>query len=597
MSGIPEDVIERVRDAADIVEVIGEYVELKRTGSDYRGPCPFHGGAHRNFAVIPKKQMFYCFVCHEAGDVFSFLMKRTGLEYPAAVREIAGRCGISIPERQRSGPDPREPLFSAVSVAGDWYAKRLRDADDAEIARRYLAKRGLDVEKLGPLGLGYAPKGNDFIDAMGRLGIEDNVLLEAGLAVKREDGGIRPRFWNRVLFPIRDLRGWIVGFGGRVIGSGEPKYLNSPESQIFHKGRLLYNLHEAKAAVRRAERAVVVEGYFDVLRLIEVGVEEVVAPLGTALTVDQAKLLKRYTSSVVVLYDCDAPGLRATFRAADELLRAGLRVAVATPPEGQDPDTVAAQGGGEAIAALLDDSIDVLERELQLLERKGWLGTLSGRRRALDRLLPTIRAAVDPVTRDLYIGRAAEALGVSRESVAHEADRGAVVRSRRSRGGVAGDGERGPGYRDPRATPERELLRVMLHAPEWRNRIEELLPAVHLKEPEGGLLTMLAATGVDTSASELLIGVEGEARVLVAELIEQGLGEDNVDAIVDGAVDRLKTRGIAARKRAVERQMTLAPEKEKRELLREKEVLTKESQQLGTSEWNVIRRGGKGSAG
>ncbi len=596
MSGIPEDVIERVRDAADIVEVIGEHVELKRTGSDYRGPCPFHGGAHRNFAVIPKKQMFYCFVCHEAGDVFSYLMKRSGLEYPAAIREVAGRYGISIPERQSGGPDPREPLFTAVSVAGEWYAKRLRESDDAGAARSYLAKRGFDLEKLGPLGLGYAPRGNEFIEAMARLGIENKVLLEAGLAVEREEGGIRPRFWNRVLFPIRDLRGWPVGFGGRVLGNGEPKYLNSPESQIFHKGRLLYNLHDAKPAIRKSEQAVVVEGYFDVLRLIEVGVEGVVAPLGTSLTADQAKLLKRYTTSVIVLYDSDAAGLRATFRAADELLRAGLRVSVATLPEGQDPDTLAAEGGADAVDTLLSDAIDVLERELQLLERKGWLGTLSGRRRALDRLMPTIRAASDPVTRDLYVSRTAEALGVSRESVGREAESGAA-RMDLTRSRVSRDQDRQHGYRDLRASPERELLRVMLHAPEWRDRIEEALPTVGLKEPEGELLAMVAATDADTQGSDLLNGVEGEARVLFAELIEQGLGEMNVDAIVGGALDRLKGRKIAAKKRAVEREMTVVPEEEKVELLRKKVALNRESRELGIFEWNVIRRGGKGSEG
>ncbi len=596
MSGIPEDVIERVRDTADIVEVIGEHVELKRTGSDYRGPCPFHGGAHRNFAVIPKKQMFYCFVCHEAGDVFSFLMKRSGLEYPAAIREVAGRYGISIPERPTGGPDPREPLFTAVSVAGEWYAKRLRESDDAGAARSYLAQRGFDLEKLGPLGLGYAPRGNDFVEAMTRLGIENKVLVEAGLAVEREEGGIRPRFWNRVLFPIRDLRGWPVGFGGRVIGNGEPKYLNSPESQIFHKGRLLYNLHDAKPAIRKSEQAVVVEGYFDVLRLIEVGVEGVVAPLGTSLTGDQAKLLKRYTTSVIVLYDSDSAGLRATFRAGDELLRAGLRVSVATLPEGQDPDTLAAEGGADAVDALLRDAIDVLEREIQLLERKGWLGTLSGRRRALDRLMPTIRAANDPVTRDLYLSRTAEVLGVSRESVGREVESGAgridLTRSRVSR-----DSDRLPGYRDLRASPERELLRVMLHAPEWRVRIEEALPTVSLREPEGELLAMVAATDADTQGSDLLNGVDGEARVLFAELIEQGLGETNVDAIVGGALNRLRSRKIAAKKRAVEREMTVVPEEEKVALLRKKVALNRESRELGTSEWNVIRRGGKGSEG
>jgi DNA primase len=587
-----------VRDTADIVEIIGEHVELKRTGTDYRGPCPFHGGKHRNFAVIPRKQMFYCFVCHEAGDVFTFFMKRLGMEYPTAVREVARRCGISIPDRPTGGPDPREPLFSAVSVAGEWFTRRLLEADDAGPARTYLEQRGVPLEKAGPLGLGYSPKGNEFLDAMKTLGVTGEILLQAGLTVKREDGSIRPRFWNRLLFPIHDLRGRIVGFGGRVLGEGEPKYLNSPESQLFHKGRLLYNLHEAKHAIRRAERAVIVEGYFDVLRLVEAGIEEVVAPLGTSLTEHQANVLKRYTKNVTLLYDSDPAGLRATFRAADEFLRASLRVSIATLPLGQDPDTLAQQGGAAVIRQLMEDAIDVLERKLQLLERKGWLGTLSGRRKALDRIVPTIRAAADPVTRDLYVSRTAEALGVSGESVRREAETG-----RRGSGPVSATSRASAARADStpssaRAIPERELLRVMLHAPEWRQRIGDLVPETgSLHQPEGELIQLVAGAEPDTRAHEFLSFTEGNKRMLVAGLIDQGLGEGNVDAIVEGALNRLENRPLRERKRAVSREIAVAAEDEKIRLLEEKTALSRESRKLNTSEWNVIRRGGDTGAG
>ncbi len=599
MSIIPDEVIEQVRDAADMVEIIGEHVTLKRTGTDYRGPCPFHGGAHRNFAVIPKKQMYYCFVCHEGGDVFTFFMKRLGMEYPTAVREVARRCGISIPERSTGGPDPREPLFSAVSVAADWYAKRLREADDARTARDYLTKRGFDTERSALLGLGYSPKGNEFLDAMSVLGIAVDVLLEAGLAVKRDDGTVRPRFWNRLLFPIHDLRGRIVAFGGRVLGDGEPKYLNSPDSQVFHKRQLLYNLHAAKHAIRKAERAVVVEGYFDVLGLADAGVEEVVAPLGTSLTADQARLLKRYTHTVILVYDSDVPGLRATFRAADELLRAGLRVIVATLPQGEDPDSLARTGGEKVVRALLDDGLDVLERKIQILDLKGWLGTLSGRRRALDRLLPTIRAAADPVTLDLYIDRTAEALGVAPESVKRESEISRrMAPDRRSPAG-SDSPDRSPRDQEfKRVTPERELVRVMLHAPQWRMRILELLPAdAEITEPERAVLGLLTNADPDVSGGEILQLVEGEARTLVETLLARGLGEVKVDAIVDGALARLDQRPITARKRALARRITVASESEKLELLREKVALSHEARKLKTPEWNVLRRGGKGSAG
>ncbi len=589
---IPEELIEQVRDAADVVSLIGEHVPLKRTGTDYRGSCPFHGGTHRNLAVIPRKQMFYCFVCHEGGDVFTFYMKKLGMDYPTAVREVARRVGIEIPDRPTGGPDRREPLYSAVGVAAEWYAARLRDGADAAEARTYLKTRQLDLEALAPLGLGFAPRGNAFLDAMHAVGLTDPVMFEAGLLVKRDDGSLRPRFWGRLLFPIHDLRGRIVGFGGRVIGEGEPKYLNSPESEVFHKGRLLYNLHDAKHAIRKAERAILVEGYFDVLRLVETGIEHVVAPLGTGLTPDQAQLLKRFTGHVVLLYDSDAAGLKATFRTADEFLRAGLRVTVATLPPGEDPDTLAAGGGRKAVDAVLHDAVDVCERKLQLLERKGWLADLSGRRRALDRLLPTLRAASDAVTRDLYISRVAEALGVSRQTVERE---------------VAGGGGSEVGGRvpaPPRAAPaarpagpggpERELLRVMVREPRWRPRIvEQLDEAVVLREPEGALIRLLATTPESQPVGELLSGLDGESRVMLAAVLADAWGALDVDAIVAGAINKLSSRGVDARLRELQRRMVVAPESEKAGLASEVDVLSRQASQLDPGRWNVIRKGGR----
>ena len=421
MSMIPEEIVEQVRDSADLISIIGEAVELKRTGSDYRGPCPFHGGTHRNFAVIPKKGRYYCFVCHESGDVFTWLMKRLGMDYPTAVREVARKVGIVIPENSaRAGPDPLEPLFGAVAVAQDWFTRQLVESGEAREAREYLQRRDLPVETAALHGLGYAPQGKLFLTAMAELGLEQRVLVEAGLAAVRDDGAVTPRFRGRLLFPIHDLRGRAVGFGGRLLGPGEPKYLNSPENPIFHKGRQLYNLHLAKGAIRKAESVILVEGYFDVLRLVLAGVEHVVAPLGTALTADQASLLRRFAPSATLLYDSDQAGLRATFRAGDELLRHGIRVRVATLPPGEDPDTLVKAGGAAALEPILHDAMDLIERKIRLLELKGWFEGVDHQREALDRLLPTIRAASDSLTKELYLSRVAERSGIRREALERE---------------------------------------------------------------------------------------------------------------------------------------------------------------------------------
>jgi DNA primase len=482
---IPDETIEQVRDSADIVGLIGESVQLKRTGADYRGSCPFHGGTHRNFAVIPKKGRYYCFVCHESGDVFSWLMKRFGMDYPSAVREVARRTGILIPDRpDRAGPDPHEPLYGAVAAAHDWFTRQLLELPDAKLAREYLEGRDIPRDTAALLGLGYAPVGKLFLTAMAELGIDERVLLQAGLAAQRDDGQVSPRFRGRLLFPIHDLRGRAVGFGGRLLGPGEPKYLNSPETEIFHKGKQLYNLHLAKMPIRKEETVILVEGYFDVLRLVLAGVEHVVAPLGTALTADQAILLKRFVKEATLLYDSDRAGLQATFRAGDELLRHGFRVRVATLPPGEDPDTLVKKGGVEALEPVLRDAIDLFERKIQLLERAGWFEGFDRRRDAVDRLLPTIRAAADPITRELYLSLASQRSGVSKDVLEDELRQGRVGQGS---GTVARADRASPGAAPPagrtRNNPETKLLSALIAAPDWIAKAREEIAPTLLEIP------------------------------------------------------------------------------------------------------------------
>lgn len=473
---IPDELIEQVRDSVDLVSLIGETVDLRRTGSDYRGPCPFHGGQHRNFAVIPRKGRFYCFVCKAAGDVFTWYMKRTGMDYPTAVREAARKAGIVIPEGPaREGPDPREPLFQAVSVAHDWFVRQLREAPDAEDARQYLAGRGLDLDTVGPYELGYAPRTRVFEEAMAQLGLKQEVLLEAGLLARRDDGTVIPRFRGRLLFPIHDLRGRVVGFGGRLLGPGEPKYLNSPESPVYHKGATLYNLHAARNAIRKEGMVILVEGYFDVLRLLLAGIEHVVAPLGTALTPDQAALLRRYTQQAVLLLDSDMAGLKATFRAGDELLRHEVRVRVGTLPPGEDPDSLVRRGGVAALEPILRDAVDVMERKIQLLDRKGWFRDIEHRREALDRLLPTIRAARDPIQRELYLSLVAERCGVDKKVLEQEATQRAP-QAPRAPAPVRRDLAPPPEPASDGGRAELALLRLMVASAEWRERAAEGIP-------------------------------------------------------------------------------------------------------------------------
>jgi DNA primase len=599
MSMIPDEIIEQVRDSADLLAIIGESVDLKRTGSDYRGACPFHGGQHRNFAVIPKKGRYYCFVCKESGDVFSWYMKRLGMDYPSAVREVAAKAGIIIPEAShRSGPDPREPLFQAVSVAQDWFARQLREAPDAEEARKYLRNRGFDLEALEPFELGFAPRAQGFTQAMTTLGLEEAVLLEAGLLAQREDGRIIPRFRGRLLFPIHDLRGRVVGFGGRLLGPGEPKYLNSPESPVFRKGATLYNLHAAKNAIRKEGVVILVEGYFDVLRLLLAGCEHVVAPLGTALTSDQAALLKRYTQQAILLLDSDMAGLKATFRAGDELLRHEVRVRVATMPPGEDPDTLVQRGGIEALEPILKDAVDVMERKIQLLDRKGWFTGIEHRRDALDRLLPTIRATRDPIQRELYLSLVAERSGVDKKVLEHEVATLADLPSRPPAEPPSRPAAEPALPRSDGSRAELALLRLMIANREWRERAAEGVPPEWFEHSGHRELfdKLREVRGEGPAPLPDGLSPEGQARWSRLLALAGESASEAQDRVFEGACRVLQARPHFRRLEQVTAQLARATADTQAELLREQLALNAELRRQFPDEfeqrygWRRLRR-------
>ncbi|MGD0484058.1 MAG: DNA primase [Gemmatimonadales bacterium] len=580
---ISAELIEQIRDAADIVTLLGEHVDLRRTGSDFRGPCPFHGGTHRNFSVVPKKQLYHCFVCHESGDVFTFWMKRFGLDYPSAVREIAGKVGIAVPDERQAGPDPNEPLYSAIGAAADWFARQLRESDEAAVARAYLATRAIEDAARDEFQLGYAPaRGEAVRESLKALGIADEVQQAAGLLVAREDGILVPRFRGRLIFPIADVRGRVVGFGGRILGDGEPKYLNSPETPVFHKGSLLYRLDRARGAIRTASLAVIVEGYVDAIRCHVAGIANVVAPLGTALTPEQAKVLRRYTKQVALVYDADTAGLRATFRSGDELLRQGASVSVVTLPPGEDPDTLVRAQGPDAFRALLEQALDLFDRKIQLMEKKGLFGTLEGRRKALDRLLPTIRAAADPITRELYIARAAERTNVAKEVLEQEAGRLDARDARRIAPAPAAPAGRaeGPVQDIP---SERFLVHLMLLDPSWVARVRGAFSARDFRHPYYREIADALFRGDARPASE------GAAAVW-ERLASESLGERDPEPEFAGAVEWMRNRPRGDREEELQRLISVAQGEEKAALMAESESLARAPGRRARSKMFKTRR-------
>lgn len=420
---VRDAVVEEIRDRADLVDVCGEFMPLKRVGKSFRGPCPLHGGDDPNFSIVPDKQIFKCFVCGEGGDVFSFVMKHHGHDFPEAVRWLADRVGVEVRDRDEESEDPHASVREALAFAQEWFRERLASDEGAE-ARTYLEERGLGGDAAEAHDLGYAPDAwRELREAAVGRGIEDETLLEAGLLATSENAD-EPydRFRGRLIFPIQDLRDRPVAFGGRDLGGreGAPKYINSPESPVFRKRHTLYGLNWARHAIRRQEFVLVVEGYTDVLSLHVRGGDTAVAPLGTSLTGQQAEKLARYADTAYLLFDADFGGQRATFRSGDVLLEHGVHPMVATLPPGEDPDSLVRSEGMEALWRYLDDAVDLLDRKLQILEGEGFLDDTQGRRRALDKLLPTLRAASDPALRDLYIATARDRLGVAEETLVGE---------------------------------------------------------------------------------------------------------------------------------------------------------------------------------
>jgi DNA primase len=593
---IPDDVVDRVRQEADIVAIVGEYVKLKRVGNSYRGPCPFHHGKGPNFSVTNRG--YNCFVCHESGDVFTFVEKHLGLDFIEAVKWVGGKSGVEVREvsRGRDERDPREPLWEVNASAAEFFRTQLWTSDPGKVARDYLASRGLSKDDADRFGLGLSPRDpSSMRQALATLGFDDARQTAAGLLVSREgEAEPRARFRGRLMIPIYDASSHVAGFGGRVLDDREPKYLNSPDSELFAKRSLLYGLNWAKQAVRKADRLIVVEGYFDLIRLHLAGIVEVVAPMGTALTEQQAALIRKYTKNVFLLYDSDNAGLKATFRSGDELLRVGAAVRVITLPKGEDPDSFVAKAGAEAFEKAAAASIDLFDRKIQILERGGWFSDLRRKREALDKLLPTIRATSDRLLRDLYVARTSEVAGISTDAVTRELDapppRGTPDRRRQNEPAETAPNDARPQPRPPRRIvgpqAERELVRVLLHLRHYVEAAAERVdPESFTDSTYRAIFERLTVLDPDAAIDELALTLDDAAIEVMQQLLEETGGLDHAALSVDASINDFARRRIGARMTEIDRFLPLAEPAAKDDLIREKRRLAAELQALGRPRW------------
>src|SRR5215468_4257337 len=420
---IPEEGVQEVLLRTDIVDVIGDYVQLKRTGANAKGLCPFHQEKTPSFTVSPAKGLFYCFGCHASGNVFRFLMQHEHMTFPEAVRFLAARYGVRLPEAsaQQRQQESLSPLYALHQAAATFFHGCLLRDPAAQPARMACRQRHITHEMAERFGLGYAPAAWDALgQAMHKQGFSQELLVQSGLSVVRESQhGAYDRFRHRLMFPIHDRLGRPIAFGGRALESSEalhvPKYLNSPETPIFHKGRLLYGLALAKAALRQREQALIVEGYTDVIACHRQGVTHAVGTLGTALTEHHVGLLKGIVKEVVLVFDADAAGGAATERSIGLFLDASMRVRVVTLPEGEDPDSFLRQHTGEEFLRYVDEAVSFVDYLLSRAARFADLRSPAGRADCVDRLLPLLRKIENQVERWNYVALVADRLDVPPE--------------------------------------------------------------------------------------------------------------------------------------------------------------------------------------
>jgi len=542
---IPDEIVDRVRSATDIVDLVSEYVSLKKSGANYLGLCPFHNEKTPSFTVSPSKQIFHCFGCGAGGDAVGFLIRHDNYTFPEAVRRLADRAGIEIPEAERrtGGRADVEPLVSANEKAAEFFAANLKGSPEAAKARKYLEGRGFDLGLAAEYGLGYGlPEWDGALKQLDRAGITAQTAEKAGLVLRKSSGrGHYDRFRDRLMFTIRDIRGRVVGFGGRALDDSEPKYLNSPETPLFKKGETLYLADRAADYIRKRGFAIVTEGYFDAIACHRAGVKNAVATLGTALTPMHLRLIGRFAKNVLLVFDSDAAGIKAAERSLDVFLPTGMTAKVALLPPGDDPDSLFAREGAKGLKARLGRSEKLVDFVLGRLA-KG-VGTLDEKVAAAAKATEVLAKIPNAVERSQYVGFAAGLLGVSEAALSEELDKALGRQRRRAR----------PSRKRAASTNriEEELLHLALRYPAAALEVSESLVPEDFTDPRLRAIAdkTLGLIDIDGSINvhRLLDSLtDEEEKGLVTELISRQGEYETPDATARTTLDRLYAERLEA---------------------------------------------------
>jgi DNA primase len=582
---------ERVKQQADIVRVIGEYVRLKKSGQNFTGLCPFHAEKSPSFAVHPTKQIYHCFGCGVGGDVFKFVMEMEKVAFPEAIRVVAEKCGIAIPRPRASSPEERKEnqqrtlLVEMHREAQTFFVQQLGGTLEGKAARAYLEDRGLDNDAIARFGIGYAPSGGDALLRFLKSKYKEPLLIESGLVSRDQSGGARmyDRFRRRITFPISNESGKIVAFGCRALGDDQPKYLNSPETPIYSKSNVLYHLDRAKEALRRADFAVLVEGYMDAIAVARADISNVVASCGTSLAEPQIKLLSRFTKRVIVNYDPDTAGQLATERSISLLLENDFEVRVLALPamnltagdgtkysKNADPDLYIREMGVESYTKLLKDAppyVDYLIGRARHMD----LSTGEGKLRAVNFLLPYVQKIPNRLLRSEWATRIAQQLRLEEPVLRAALSKAAA--ERRSGLKVA------PELVGRAAKPvERRLIRMLAEADSFRLELAQRLSDAGLcagLETEKVFAALIAANlvGSTIEATEIAAGLEERDRRMLFEILFEESSEftwEEAESCIESLRNRQTERALAEVQRNIEANPAPA---EMRSLLEKKQEL------------------------
>lgn len=554
---IPEELIDEIRSANDIVDVISERIEVRKAGRNYKALCPFHREKSPSFNINPERQIYHCFGCGVGGNVISFVMEYDKVGFLDAVRDLASRAGIAIPESRSAGDDREDPIYRANRLAIDYFTASLRGAQ-GNPARKYIERRGLFPETVETFRIGYAPPGWDgLIRAARSKGVSPGVLEEAGLVVPRDDGsGYYDRFRDRIVFPLLASSDRAVGFGARALGDAVPKYLNSPETRVYHKGRYVYGLAQARPALRASREAILVEGYMDLVTLFQSGFQNVVASSGTALTQEQAAVIGRYADTVFVVYDGDDAGIMAAARAAETLIQTDLKVRVVTLPGGADPDSYLRDEGAEALRDRISEGLDFIDFMIACESP----GTSEEREDVARKLIETIAGVSDPIKADLMLEKLSDAMSIGRGALRRACEDARLSRGgRRDRSPAPGRRARAPQAPEAAAALEAQkgLLTLALSGGTPAGRVATELTAADFEHPAARLVAEsvlpLAAGGRVVDAAAVLDGLtDSAARELLSELALAEFPEDDGDRLCDDYIRTVRRSRIEAEIRKAE---------------------------------------------